>query len=271
MARKPSVKSNGQRPAPATDTNAPTERVDYYKAVVEGREILAQIDKAERGYYRLGELVYEVMEAAPHGDRTLSKYAEDLDVAKCTLDRYLNTFRSWKGILAPGPKMPSYSVLRELAPHASDPECQKAIRENPDISKRKALDLKRKLKGTEEKQEQETKAAQEAEWLRHNRKWFKDIVTLANEATSAAAFAHNECTTDEQWRRLLEAVEPGQLMYLNQGGRMLVKLADLLERLLEEPETVDLAERVAQWDRADDEHRAKASATTEEAATVQAF
>lgn len=49
---------------------------------------------------------------------------------------------------------------------------------------------------------------------------------------------------------------------------MLVWLADLLERLLEEPDTVDLAELVAQWGA--EELRAKALATAEAATSAQA-
>ena len=150
-----------------TDTNAPPtgECIDYYKAVVEARDILAQVDAAERGYYRLGQLAYEVAEAAEYGDRTLAKFADDVGVAKCTIDRYANVYRSWKGILAPGPKLPQYSVLRELAPHSTDPEVAKIVQDNPDITKRNALDLKSELKhAVQEKQQRE----KENDWLKDN-------------------------------------------------------------------------------------------------------
>jgi hypothetical protein len=113
------------------DTSTPptTEGIDYHKAVVEARDILAQINVAERGYYRLGQLIYEVAEAAEYGDRTLARFADDVGVAKFTLDRYANVYRSWKDKLAPGPKLPSYSVLRELAPHATDPEVARTVQE----------------------------------------------------------------------------------------------------------------------------------------------
>jgi hypothetical protein len=270
-------KANGQHPVPATETNAPIDDtsepvtpIDYYEAVVEARRILEQIDVAERGYYRLGQLAHEVAKAGKHGDRTMAKFAEDIGIAKCVSDRYATVYKAWKGFLAPGLKSPSYAVLRELAPHASEPECQKAIRDNPDMTKRNALDLKRRLKDAEEGKAKETEeTAQEAEWLRRDKKLFKDLVTLANDATRAAAFAY-ECTTDDQWRGFLKAIEPAQLMYVRGGGRMLVNLADLLEALLEEPETVDLAEFVAQWNRAQGERHAKAHANTQEAPTVQA-
>jgi hypothetical protein len=249
------MKGNGH-----ADTSAPTETISFDEAVAEGKAIIAKIEEAEHGQLRLGELADQL--ETQYGDRTLAKYAKALNIAPCTLKRYRDVYRAWKGkISAPGRL--SYAALRELATH---PDRAEIIREQPTLTKNVAQAIMRKHKnGGQEKK----KAAQEAEWLKHNRKWFKDLVVLANEATSAAAFAHNECTTDEQWRRLLDAIEPGQLMYVGQGGRMLVWLADLLERLLEEPDTVDLAELVAQWGREDDERRAKAHANTQEAPTVQ--
>jgi len=69
--------TNGSAPSPI-------ERIDYHKAVVEARELLAQMDV---GYYRLGQLAYEVAEVAQYGDRTLAKFSDDVRVAKCPLDR----------------------------------------------------------------------------------------------------------------------------------------------------------------------------------------
>jgi hypothetical protein len=250
------MKGNGH-----ADTSAPTETISFDEAVIEGKAIIAKIEEAERGQLRLGELADQL--ETQYGDRTLAKFAKALNIAPCTLARYRDVYRAWDGAGIRAPGRLSYAVLRELATH---PDRAEIIRDRPDLTKRAAQDEMRKHKnGGQEKKE----AAQEAEWLRHNRKWFKDLVTLANEATSAAAFAHNECTTDEQWRRLLDAIEPGQLMYVGRGGRMLVWLADLLERLLEEPETVDLADLVAQWGREDDERRAQTRATAQEAPTVQ--
>jgi hypothetical protein len=76
--------TNGSAPADTTSAPAPTERIDFHKAVIEARGLLAQMDV---GYYRLGQLGYEVAEAAEYRDRTLAKFAEEIRVAKCTLDR----------------------------------------------------------------------------------------------------------------------------------------------------------------------------------------
>lgn len=198
-------KPNGKHPEAAIDTTAPTETISFDEAVREGKAILAKIEEAERGQLRLGELADQL--ETQYGDRTLAKYAKALAIAPCTLARYRDVYRAWDGAGIRAPGRLSYAVLRELATH---PDRAEIIRDRPDLTKRAAQDEMRKHKnGGQEKKE----AAQEAEWLRHNRKWFKDLVTLANEATSAAAFANNECTTDEQWRRLLDAIAPGQLMY----------------------------------------------------------
>jgi len=129
-----------------TDTS---ERV-YQDAVLEGKEILKQIDAAERGQLRLGELAAKL--ETVYGDRTLAKFAVDLGIAKCTLARYRDVYRAWRDISAPGRESVSYAVLRELATH---PDREEIIRKDPNITKREAHDQMRKLKGTaKEKQEQ---------------------------------------------------------------------------------------------------------------------
>jgi hypothetical protein len=219
----------------------PNEHIDYHKAVVAAREILAQIDAAERGYYRLGQLVYEVAEAAEYGDRTLARFADDVGVAKCTLDRYANVYRSWKDKLAPGPKLPSYSVLRELAPHATEPEVAKTVQDDPNITKREALDIKRKLKrAANEKQKQD----QEAAWLKENRRGFRELYNHAEEA-SRVAYAWLDCTPEKQLE-LLQAVDSLMLGNLRGYARALLAFCDhyaqLAERAAakqEEPEKVE--------------------------------
>jgi hypothetical protein len=235
MPRKPSTVPENDTSAqiatiPTTDST-PTERIDYGKAVDEARDILAQIDVAERGYYRLGQLIYEVAEAAEYGDRTLAKFADDIDVAKCTLDRYASVYRSWKGILAPGPKLPSYSVLRELAPSASNPEVAKVIRDDPNITKREALDLKRKLKGVEK---EKTNEKQRDVWLKDNRRGFRELYSHA-EAAAREADVWLSCKPEKQCE-LLQAVEPLLRDGLRGFARTLIEFADHFEQLAAEQE-----------------------------------
>jgi hypothetical protein len=206
----------------AANTSAPTDTIPYDDAVSEGKEILAKIEDAERGQLRLGELADRL--EPKYGDRTLAKFAKALDIAPCTLKRYLSVYRAWKGIGAPGPQSVSYSVLRELETH---PDRAQIIQDRPNLTKREAHDLMRKYEGAaEEKQKQD----QEDDWLKHSRKWFKDLVALANEVHRAACVA-DECTS-EQLDNLLQVIDPGSLMYLHGAGRRLFNLANHLAELL---------------------------------------
>jgi hypothetical protein len=245
-------KPNGKHPEPATDTNASSDTINFDDAVAEGKAIITKIEEAERGQLRLGELADQL--ETQYGDRTLAKYAEALDIAPCTLKRYRDVYRAWKGkISAPG--RVSYAVLRELAPNASDPECQEAIRDNLNMTKRAALDLKRKLDNVGKEKAQETKEeAEAAEALRETKKWWSDVVTGSNQIRGLADVTHH-CTTDEQWSRVLENVEQQQLMYVRGSGNTQVRLADLLEYLLDKQVSEDFASHIAQWEQAHDRER----------------
>jgi hypothetical protein len=212
------------------DASAPTDIIPYDDAVAEGKAIRSNIEAAEGGQLRLGELADRV--EAKYGDRTQAKLADAIGIARCTLDRYRTVYRAWKDILAPGPNSdppppPPYAVCRELATH---PRREQIILAHPDLTKSEALDEMRKFKGkTKEAKEQE----QEDEWLKHSRDWFKEVVALCNEAVRMADVP-NQCTP-EQLDKLLQAVDPKMLMYLYGGGRMLFKLAvRLAEKLGEE-------------------------------------
>src|SRR5262249_48607761 len=99
LALKEDTMRDQKRKQVAIDTSAPTDTIGFHEAVIEGTGILKQIDAAERGKLRLGELVAKVEKK--YGDRTLAKFAEELGIAKCTLDRYQTVYRAWEGKLAP--------------------------------------------------------------------------------------------------------------------------------------------------------------------------
>ena len=232
----------------AVDTSAPTDTIPYDKAVREGQAILAKIDDAERGQLRLGELAHKLEKK--YGDRTLAKFAAEIGVAKCTLDRYQTVYRAWEGKLAPGPISTSYAVLRELQTH---PDRAQIIRKNPNLTKREAHERMRELKGTA-KDEREREQEQEDEWLKHDRKWFKDLVAIANEAARAAGVLDEY--TPEQLDKLRQAADPKLLMYVRGGGRMLFRVANRLAELLGE----DLEEASAPIERPHPEATAQVAA-----------
>jgi hypothetical protein len=209
--------------ASATDTSTPTEPIDFHEAVIEGKKILKEIDVAQRGQLRLGELADQLQIA--YGDRNLAKFAQEIDLAACTLARYRDVYRAWKNIRAPGRESPSYAVLRELATH---PDREKIIHDDPKITKREAHDLMRKqANATKEKQEQD----QWDDWLKHNRVWFKELCKIVNEAARTATVVDLDECTPEQQENLRQAVDPNLLLSVRHSGRMLIHTADRLAEL----------------------------------------
>jgi hypothetical protein len=214
----------------SADTSSSADIGAFDDAVREGKAI---IENAERGQWRLGELAHSVEKQ--YGESKLAKFAEAIGVAPCTLARYRDVYRAWKDIYAPGREsMPPYAVLRELAQFATHPKCQQL---NPKITKREAYELRRKLKGDEEeKQEQD----QDDEWLKDDRKWFKQLVVIANEASRVAGVI--DAYSPEQLKKLRQAIDPGLLMYVRGGGRMLIRAVEHLEALLAEQEEAEPVE-----------------------------
>jgi hypothetical protein len=232
-------KSNGKNGS--ADTSGPTDIIPYDKAVREGQEIVLEIEVAERGQLRLGELAHKLEKK--YGDRTLAKFAAEIGVAKCTLDRYQTVYRAWEGKLAPGPISTSYAVLRELATH---PDREQIIRKNPNLTKREALALRRK----DAKQKQQKEEEDEwDEWLKHNRKWFKELVAVAHRVVNVAGGIDLDECTPEQLENLKRAVEPTALMSVLGAGRRLSRVAKRLAELL----GVDLEEASAPIERAQQE------------------
>jgi hypothetical protein len=220
----PADKSNG-----SANSSAPTatvEGINYDEAVREGKEILAKIEDAERGQLRLGELAAKV--ETIYSDRTLSKFAKEIGIAPCTLARYRDVYRAYEAyedICAPGRKF-SYAVLRELA---TLPNRAQVIRDNPKITKREAAEEVRKHKGTaKQKQDQE----QADDWLKHDKRWFGNIVTSAQSISFFAEIAL-KCPPEKQ-REWLKAIEPDLVEHLRKGANRLVELVNLLDRLFEE-------------------------------------
>jgi hypothetical protein len=221
MASKKNGSAQAETTVPATDT------IPYDDAVSEGQAIVLKIAAAEaKAQLRLGELADNL--ELKYKDRTIAKFAAEIGIAKCTVDRYRTIYRSYKGILAPGPNLvlPSYAVLRELATH---PDREQIIAKHPAITKREALAEMRKLNG---KAQEAKEAEQEDNWLKHNRKWFKDLVTLAHEV-SRVAVVPNEFTPEQQ-HNLLQVIEPVKVLNIRGAGNMLVRLADHLDELLDE-------------------------------------
>jgi hypothetical protein len=211
--------------SPATEIIPATEVIPYERAVREGQEIVLEIEATtSRCQLRLGELAHKV--ETKYNDRTLAKFAEEIGISACTLGRYRDVYRAFPNICAPGRKsFPSYAALRDLATH---PDREQIIRENPNITKRKAHQLMRNREcDAKELREQE----QEADWMKHNRRWFKKLCAIAREASRTADVL--DCCSPEQLENLHNAIDPNLLMYIRGAGVRLIKTAERLAELCE--------------------------------------
>src|SRR5271169_4202003 len=86
---------------------------------------------------QLGELADKVKTS--YGKGTLSRFAVEIGITPCVLERYRSVFRKWRNS-APGLELPPYSVARELVGH---PDRVEIVRNNPTITRREARALMR--------------------------------------------------------------------------------------------------------------------------------
>jgi len=195
--------------------------IDYETAVAEGKQIIAKIDSS-RDKLRLGELADQVGKG--YGEGRLKRYAREIGIAACTLERCRSVFRAW-GKEAPAPK--SYAVAQELQAH---PDRVEIIRRNPDLTKREARQINRR-------RDRETRLA--SDHLREeNKRWFRNVVRRADEAVRDASVADSE-VSPELRQAMREAIEPKLLPTLREGAEALNRLADFLEQLAQEEEPRD--------------------------------
>jgi hypothetical protein len=231
-------KPNGKHPDPAS--------ADFDVAVAECKEIIARIEARNEAtgqdYDRIGEWADKL--ETKYGDETLAKFARAIGKSPSCVKRYRDVFRAFPGISAPERQSSSYSARKELATH---PDRENIIRKNPNITKQEARCEVSRHRGIAEAKAQETKEeAEAAEALRETKKWFGDLVILANKIRGVAQITH-QCTTDEQWCRLLDNVERQQLADIEGTGNTLIFLAELLEWLLNKHVSEDFADHLAKW------------------------
>jgi hypothetical protein len=209
-------KSNGRRAPTATGNDL---LIPYEEAVAEGKDIIKKMDDEQRRHQmRLGELADRV--ETKYGDRTLAKFAKEIGISACTLQRYLSVYRAWagKGIEAPGPV--SYAVLRELQDH---PDREAIVKEDPKITKRKAQQHMRELKQQHERKQNKGKSG---DWKADERKlWLRRVCSFANEhGRTAEEVMQNK----EAALALREIAEPELLAALAADLRALLALVELV-------------------------------------------
>jgi hypothetical protein len=256
--------------APATDTNAPTalDETEYQAAVERCKAVCASLSAKQ---WVLGDEADKVEKR--YGENRLEQFAEDINFpgAVCTLKRCRDVCRKWPKERARPRFFASAKVL------ATHDDRWAIVERNPDISKREAREIMRQRRaeqadatpdqpnqaeeGDPIEEEEDTATTPEAtasspakakraakekqqqekedEWLKHDRKWFKALVEVANEASRVAGVMDQY--EPEQLDKLRQAIDPKMLMYVRGGGRMLFRVANRLAELLE----VDLEEASA--------------------------
>lgn len=201
---------------------AETEKVElaqipYDEAVTEAKQIIAAIESSEM---RLGELADRL--EPKYGEQTLTRFAKEIGIAVCTLERRRSVYRAYKEIPAPAPK--SFAVAQELAAH---PDRAEIITNNPNLKKSEARKL---MKAWRQKDQQEKTSD---DWqLEDTRRWFKDLVTRANDAIADGELSETHHLDPAKRQILREVVEPTLVPILREGGAAWIKLADFLKRCL---------------------------------------
>jgi hypothetical protein len=209
-------------------TGKPNEAIPFDKAIAEGKKLFAQMDEnIARNRWRLGEIADRVEKK--YGDRTHAKFAEGIGIATCTLGRYRDVFRAWKGNLRPGAHFPSYAVLRELATHK---DRGRIIQQNPHLTKREAQDIMRKFRnGDADAADEQEAEGLASNWQKHSAGWFADIVIHAHALLGARAVLDG--CTPEQEENLLMTVEEHLVETIQQGSKAGLQIADWLNARLD--------------------------------------
>ena len=221
------TKVHKQVKEPTTDTTAPAEIIPFAKGLAEGKKILAEIeDVRERGHFRLGEIADKI--ETKYGDRTHAKLAEGWNIAPLCFKRYLSVYRAWKGknIGAPGAPIVPYSVLRELA---GLEDREQIIRDNPNMTRREAEQLRREFNGTGTSSSSAQQTEPQDSFLKHKRRYLKDICNRQEELRRKAEEGLEG--TDEQLDNLAQVAGAPMRSNLRADAKVVVELAEvILER-----------------------------------------
>jgi hypothetical protein len=196
------------KPVPVTE---PT--LVYEDAVAEAIQIVSAYKQTVKAaankdqHMRLGELAHGVTKE--YGENRLKKFAKDVGVAACTLERCRSVYRAW--MENPAPEPISYSVAKELQTH---PNRFEIVRQNPNLTKSEAHEKMRELR-----------MADADEWrLAEAKRWFARVLNLVRAVERAAAHQYDDAT-------LREATDPKLRPDVMEGAKALLKTAEQLAGL----------------------------------------
>lgn len=199
------------------DPRRPEEaEIGYEEAVAQAKQIIAKTASCQM---RLGELADKIEKG--YGEQRLRRFAADIGIAACTLERCRSVFRAWEN-QAPAPK--SYSVAQELQAH---PHRFELIRNNPDMTKREARRIMRRLRT------EQTQANFATHQREEQKRWFRAVIRHAGETLRDAAIADGEVSLELR-QALRDIIEPTLLATLREAGSAVIRLADFLEQIARE-------------------------------------
>jgi hypothetical protein len=195
---------------------------DFYDAAVkEAKQILRNIDKAEMGRMRLGELADQVK--TNYGEKTLNKFAKDSGWVLCTLQRSMSTYRAWAHISA---VPPNFSVAQELQA-LPDKDKVRIIKNDPKITASRAR--KHRIEHKERKQKADPNFAFE-----QTKNFLEGLLLRASKIVGDAMMIKG--LTPEQRRLLKKAITmPSVLDELLEGERAFKTMYEALKQLVDEP------------------------------------
>jgi hypothetical protein len=232
--RHTSVSVNGSAAVEATpvESEAPAQLVPYDDAVQEAKQILANESK---GQWRLGQLADTVQ--PKYGEKTLARFAKEIGIAACTVERYRDVYRAWKQIADPGRQSLNYSVARALATH---PLRGEIVSDRPGLTKREAEIITKEYHAggsADGKPDDEsgTEVGDTGRRWNPDRAWLRGLRHLANEVLGEAGIKDSKDPNLTPKLQLL-AIDPELIEKLRKAAHAFVDLADFLEQVTAESE-----------------------------------
>lgn len=211
--RRQSIKTE---PKPTTVVMTEPDPVIYDQAVAEAKQIIADLESSRSPLMRLGELADQVI--IVYGEGRLKRFADDIGMVACTLERCRSVFRAWRTKEAPAPVL-SYSVAQELQAH---PQRFELIKKKPDMTKREARSIMRRFR------KEQLSAADHL--LAEQERWWRAVLLHASKVLQDAAVADGEISPALR-QMLREVVQPLLLPNLREAGEALIKLAAFLKEI----------------------------------------
>jgi len=197
------------------------QQINYDAAVAEAKQILQNIETAESGRMRLGELAAKV--ETHYGEKTLKKFAKDSGWVLCTLQRSMSTYRAWANISA---VPPNFSVAQELQA-LPDKDKIRIIKETPNITASQARKKAREHKEAKQQADPEFQFEQA-------KKWLENLLSRASKIVGDATLINS--LTPEQRRPLKKAIRmPAVLDELLEAAQALQTMHEFLKQLVDEP------------------------------------